>query len=41
MNIISTTLGKNSLEEMEYPLQSTKESKYRVCVCVCVCAESL
>ena len=36
MNIISTTLGKNSLEEMEYPLQSTKESKYRVCVCVCV-----
>ena len=30
MNIISTTVGKNSLEEKEYSLQSTKESKYSV-----------
>ena len=34
MNIISTTVGKNSLEEMESSLQSTKESKYSVCVYV-------
>ena len=27
MTIISTTVGKNSLEEMEELLQSTKESK--------------
>ena len=27
MTIISTTEGKNPLEEMELPLQSTKESK--------------
>ena len=27
MTIISTTVGKNPLEEMEYPSQSTKESR--------------
>ena len=27
MVIISTTVGKNPLEEMEYPSQSTKESE--------------
>ena len=27
MTIISTTVGKNPFEEMEQPLQSTKESK--------------
>ena len=27
MTIISTNVGKNSLEEMEYPSQSTKESE--------------
>ena len=27
MSIISTTVGKNPLEEMEYPSQSTKESR--------------
>ena len=27
MTIISTTVGKNPLEEMEYPSQSTEESK--------------
>ena len=26
MTIVSTTVGKNPLEEMEYPLESTKES---------------
>ena len=27
ITIISTTMGKNSLEEMEYPSQSTRESE--------------
>ena len=27
MTIISTTVGKNPLEEMEWPSESTKESK--------------
>ena len=27
MTIISTTVGKNHLEEMKYPLESTKESE--------------
>ena len=27
MTIVSTTVGKNPLEEMEQPSQSTKESK--------------
>ena len=27
MTVISTTVGKNKLEETEYPSQSTKESK--------------
>ena len=27
MTIISTTVGKNPLEEMEQPLEATKESK--------------
>ena len=29
MTIISTTVGKNPLEEMEYPLESTKESEMK------------
>ena len=30
MTIILTTVGKNPLEEMEYPSQSTKESEMQL-----------
>ena len=33
MTIISTTVGKNPLEEVEQPSQSTKESKNAVLGC--------
>ena len=31
MTIISTTVGKNPLKEMEYPSHSTKESEMQCC----------
>ena len=37
MTIISTTVGKNPLEEMEQPSQSTKESKMQYLGAISLC----